>query len=112
MADRPGKRILLIRLSAIGDVVVTTPVSRALREALPDAFIAWVVEPRAKPIVDGNPYVDEVIEWERPKGTLTPGKLADVVVLTKDVLSCPEEEIRTAKVAYTIVGGKVRFAAE
>jgi predicted amidohydrolase YtcJ len=46
------------------------------------------------------------------KGTLTPGKLADVVVLSRDILTCPEEAIRTTKVVYTIVGGKVRYAAE
>ena len=46
---------------------------------------------------------------ENTKGTLKPGKYADIVVLTKDILTVPEEEIPTAKVAYTIVGGKVRY---
>jgi predicted amidohydrolase YtcJ len=49
---------------------------------------------------------------ENLKGTLSPGKLADVVVLSRDILTCPEEAIRTTKVVYTIVGGKVRYAAE
>jgi predicted amidohydrolase YtcJ len=44
------------------------------------------------------------------KGSLTPGKLADIVVLSKDILSIPEEEIPTAKVVYTIVGGKVVYS--
>ena len=46
------------------------------------------------------------------KGTLTPGKLADITVLSRDILTCPEEEIRTTKVVYTIVGGKVRYAGD
>jgi predicted amidohydrolase YtcJ len=46
---------------------------------------------------------------EKTKGTLEPGKYADMVVLTKDILTVPEDEIPTAKVAYTIVGGKVRY---
>jgi hypothetical protein len=46
---------------------------------------------------------------EDVKGTLKPGKYADMVVLTKDILTVPDDEIPTAKVAYTIVGGKVRF---
>jgi heptosyltransferase-1 len=75
MTERTGKRILLIRLSAIGDVIVTTPVVRALREALPDAFLAWVVEPRAKDLLAGNPYLDDVIVWDRPKGALSPAML-------------------------------------
>ena len=46
---------------------------------------------------------------EKTKGTLEPGKYADMVVLTRDILTIPEDEIPTAKVAYTIVGGKVRY---
>ena len=44
---------------------------------------------------------------EDVKGSLTPGKVADIVVLTKDILSVPEDEIRDASPALTIVGGKV-----
>jgi predicted amidohydrolase YtcJ len=43
------------------------------------------------------------------KGSLVPGKLADVVVLSKDIMSVPEQEIRQARVVYTIVGGKVLY---
>ncbi|MDF1800084.1 MAG: amidohydrolase [Planctomycetota bacterium] len=43
------------------------------------------------------------------KGSLTPGKLADVVVLDTDILACPEEDIPGTQVLYTIVGGEVRY---
>jgi predicted amidohydrolase YtcJ len=43
------------------------------------------------------------------KGSLTPGKLADLVVLTEDILTVPEERIRSAKVALTVVGGRVAY---
>ena len=46
------------------------------------------------------------------KGSLTPGKLADVVVLSKEVLTVPAEEILGARVLYTIVGGKVLHRKE
>jgi predicted amidohydrolase YtcJ len=46
---------------------------------------------------------------EEIKGSLTPGKLADITVLTKDIMTIPEEDIRSAMVAYTIVGGKVMY---
>jgi predicted amidohydrolase YtcJ len=49
---------------------------------------------------------------ENAKGSLKPGKYADVVVLSKDILTIPEDEIPTAQVSYTIVGGKVRFKRE
>jgi len=44
------------------------------------------------------------------KGSLTPGKLADVTVLSTDILTVPEAEILEARVLYTIVGGKVAYA--
>lgn len=43
------------------------------------------------------------------KGSLTPGKLADIVVLSKDIMTIPEEEIPSTEVLYTIVGGDVRY---
>jgi predicted amidohydrolase YtcJ len=43
------------------------------------------------------------------KGSLTVGKLADVTVLSKDILTVPEEQIRDARVLYTIVGGEVKY---
>jgi len=46
------------------------------------------------------------------KGTITPGKLADMVVLSKDILTCPEDDILKAKVVHTIVGGKVLYTGE
>ena len=46
---------------------------------------------------------------ERELGSLTPGKYADVTVLSKDVMRIPEAEIPSAHADYTIVAGKVRF---
>ena len=44
------------------------------------------------------------------KGSLVAGKLADITVLSKDILTVPESEIPAAQVLYTIVGGKVQYA--
>jgi predicted amidohydrolase YtcJ len=49
---------------------------------------------------------------ETIKGSLAPGKLADVTVLSKDLLTVPDDEILTAKVVLTIVGGKIAFQAD
>src|SRR3954463_96109 len=46
---------------------------------------------------------------EANRGSLKPGKYADVTVLSKDILTIPEDEIPTAKVVQTIVGGKVAY---
>ena len=44
---------------------------------------------------------------ERTKGSIEPGKLADLVILNEDPLTCPEPRLRDAKVLATLVGGKV-----
>jgi len=46
---------------------------------------------------------------EHLKGSLVPGKLADITVLSKDITRVPDAEIRDAKVVYTIVGGKIVY---
>ena len=45
------------------------------------------------------------------KGSLETGKLADVTVLSKDILTVPDDEILDTRVLYTIVGGEVRYSA-
>ena len=48
---------------------------------------------------------------EKEKGSITVGKLADMVLLNADIFSIPPEEIRDAKVLKTIVGGKIVWDA-
>lgn len=60
-------RILVVRLGALGDVVRTLPAVSALRAAYPGAHLAWVVEPASRGAVDGQPWVDEVLEFPRDR---------------------------------------------
>src|SRR5262245_14952433 len=46
------------------------------------------------------------------KGSLTPGKLADITVLSKDITKVPDEEIKSAQVRYTIIGGKIVYKGQ
>lgn len=61
------KNILVVKLSAIGDVIHALPVSYALKEAWPDARVTWVVEPPAYPLLVDNPYIDDIILFEKKK---------------------------------------------
>ncbi|HUS12060.1 MAG TPA: glycosyltransferase family 9 protein [Pyrinomonadaceae bacterium] len=55
-------RILIVKLGSIGDVVHTLPSLAAIRKALPDAEISWVVERRSAEILRDNPILDRLIE--------------------------------------------------
>lgn len=61
----PKLEILIIKLSAIGDVIHTLPSVRALKEKFPAARITWVVETAAADILQGNPDLDRVIVSNR-----------------------------------------------
>jgi heptosyltransferase-1 len=62
------KKILLIRLRRIGDVILTTPAISALREGMPAASISYIVEKPYRELVEGNPNLDKVIVLERKQG--------------------------------------------
>ncbi|MFA5148391.1 MAG: lipopolysaccharide heptosyltransferase II [Candidatus Omnitrophota bacterium] len=58
-------RILIIRTDRIGDVLLSTPAVKAVRDAYPNAHIAMMVRPYVEDVVDGNPYLDEVILYDK-----------------------------------------------
>jgi lipopolysaccharide heptosyltransferase II len=59
------KKILVVRTDRIGDVVLSTPVIRVLRENFKDSFIAMMVSSKTKDLVSQNPYLDEVIVYDK-----------------------------------------------
>lgn len=59
------KRILIVRTDRIGDLVLSTPVIKNLRIAYPDAHIAFMCQPYTKDVVDGNPYLNEIILFDK-----------------------------------------------
>ena len=58
------KRVLVVRLDKVGDVVLTTPLLRELRRNLVDAWITLVVNPQVYNLVELCPYVDEVLTYD------------------------------------------------
>lgn len=61
------KKILILRPRAIGDVILTTPFIRNVKKEFPDAQIDYLVEPFVKPVLEGNPYITNIILLQRQK---------------------------------------------
>ena len=62
-----NKAILVVRLSAIGDIVMASPLIHALRRHYPESHIAWLVQPESAPLLRDHPALDEVIVWPRSR---------------------------------------------
>ena len=59
------RNILIVKLSAIGDVIHALPVAAALKQNFPQARITWVVEPPAYDLLTNNPNIDEIIIFDK-----------------------------------------------
>ncbi len=57
----------MLLLGSIGDVVRALPLLGRIRRAMPDAFIAWAVEPKSRDILEGHPWLDGLIVYERDR---------------------------------------------
>ena len=65
MSEIPrASRILIVRLSALGDIVHALPMLDALRRAQPAAHIGWLVEEKAASLLVGHPQIDRL--WVAP----------------------------------------------
>jgi len=62
LPDRP--RILIVKMWAIGDILMATPLLRALHRQYPGCEITWLVDKRYAAILDGNPMVKDVIAFD------------------------------------------------
>jgi heptosyltransferase I len=60
-----GPRILVVRLSSMGDVIHALPAVATLKHSFPGSVLSWVVQPRWIPLLEGNPYVDRLIPFDR-----------------------------------------------
>src|SRR5690349_15964940 len=67
LANLAPQRVLIIKPSAIGDVVHTLPILRLVRNKWPAAKIAWLVTPACAGLLDGHPLLDEVILFDRKR---------------------------------------------
>src|SRR4051794_8064665 len=60
-SQRQSLSYIVFRLDALGDVVLTTPLFRALKSAHPASRLTVVVQPNIKPLLATNPHIDEIL---------------------------------------------------
>lgn len=68
-------KILIVQTSFLGDVVLTTPVMVALRERYPEARFTWVTTPEAAALLQHDPWIDEVIPFDKNRSERSLGAL-------------------------------------
>ena len=59
------QKILVIRFSSIGDIVLTTPVVRAIKQQIPGVSVHFLVKKGNEALVCNNPYIDKVLLYEK-----------------------------------------------
>jgi heptosyltransferase-1 len=65
MTGEEPKRILIIKPSALGDIILALPALSALRRSFPNARISWFVRPEFAPLIMGHPYISDIILFDR-----------------------------------------------
>ena len=106
------RRILIIQMRQIGDVVVATPAVRLLRRKFPKAHIAFLVEEHCAPIVRLNPHLDEVLVYTKEIRKSLVRQIAfirSVRLMEFDLVLTFLSNMRTALIAWG-AGARTRVA--
>lgn len=86
----PPQKVLIIKPSAIGDIVHALPVLNLLRRKWPDARVSWLVSSACASLLDGHPQIDELIRFERKrfgKGWRKPSAAMGLFKFTRELRS-------------------------
>ena len=95
------RRILIILMGSIGDVVRALPLLGRLRKAYPGAHIAWAVEPKSAPVLEGHPWLDETIVYDRRRAPFSfPSFLYRVRAGNFDLVLDLQRHLKSGLTAY------------
>ena len=90
-----GKRIIIIKLAAMGDVLRTTPLLRGLRKAYPGCHISWITEPQVIPMLQGISEIDRLLPYAFETMLQVEGEIFDE-------LYCFDKEPRAGALAIKV----------
>lgn len=110
MNGRQGPRILITRLSHIGDCLLTLPLAVELRRQYPDCYLAWLSEPASVPLLSLHPAIDEVLTVPRKwlfKWRVVKSLRATLREKRFDMTIDPQGLLKSAAAAY-VSGARLR----
>ena len=98
------KNILIIQTAFLGDVILATPLVKAIKKAFPDCFLSFLLIPQTKEVLAHNPYVDEVIVYDKKREEKGISSFFALVKKIKnknfDLAFVPHRSLRSALLAY------------
>ncbi len=106
-----AESIVVVQTAFLGDVVLTTPLFRALRRCRPRAHIAALVTPEAAPLVEEDPHLDRVLTYDKKGGESLRSAVGTMRAQAPDLLVAPHRSQRSALLAIASgAGTRVGFA--
>jgi predicted lipopolysaccharide heptosyltransferase III len=91
-----SKKVLLIRLDHLGDVLMTTPAIHTLKQHCPETSLIMLVSPSSYPVVDGNPDLDKIYTFKVPWFDGKRAQRFDLRAYLKLIRTLRQEQIDTA----------------
>ncbi len=98
---------MVVQTAFLGDVVLTTPLFKALRRLYPGAAIILMVTPQAKPLVEDDPHLDAILTYDKKGGEGLLSAVAKVRKTAPDILLCPHRSHRTSIIS-ALSGAKLK----
>ena len=96
MAAEPPKRIVVVQTAFLGDVVLTTPLFRALKRVYPESRLTALVTPQAAPLIEEDPHLDALLTYAKKGGEPFSRVLSRVRSGGFDLLVSPHRSHRSA----------------
>lgn len=100
------KKVLIIRFSSIGDIVLTTPIIRCLKKQSPAIRIAYLTKSAYTPILEANPYIDKIYSFENGLSEVIPALKAEQFDLVIDL----HKNLRSLFVKISLKRNSVSFS--
>jgi heptosyltransferase-2 len=99
MPDASYSNILVFQTAFLGDVVLTTPLFRALKRLYPLARLTLLTTPQARPLVEEDPHLDAILTYDKKGGERMREVIGKIRARGFDVLISPHRSHRTALIA-------------